>query len=73
MMISKNAQKKKIKKIEKTKKSVNSREGVRKMFFDGASSCDGGGAGVLFVSLRPQIYSPFRASQDSYVSETHVV
>jgi hypothetical protein len=39
------------KKIEKTKKSVNSREGVWKMFFDGTLSCEGAGVGVLFVGL----------------------
>ena len=38
------------KKIEKTKKGVNSREGVWKMFFYGASSCEGQRAGVLFVA-----------------------
>jgi hypothetical protein len=40
------------KKVEKTKKNVNSREGMWKMFFDGASSCEGAGAGVLFVAPR---------------------
>ena len=38
------------KKIEKTQKSVNNREGVWKIFFDGASSCEGEGVGVLFVA-----------------------
>jgi hypothetical protein len=37
------------KKVEKTKKNVNSREGMWKMFFDGASSCEGAGDRVLFV------------------------
>jgi hypothetical protein len=58
MKISKNVQKKKIKKIEKTKKSVNSRERVWKMFFDGASSCEGEGTGVLFVEPRDEHVFP---------------
>jgi ribonuclease HI len=47
------------KKIEKTQKSVNSREGVWKMFFDGASSCEGAGVGVLFVAPGDEYVIPF--------------
>jgi hypothetical protein len=38
------------KKIEVSKKNINFRDGMWKMFFDGASSCEGEGAGVLFVA-----------------------
>jgi hypothetical protein len=48
-------------KIEKTKKSVNSRR-VWKMFFDGASSCEGERAGVLFVSPRDEYVIPFHTN-----------
>jgi ribonuclease HI len=37
-------------KIAISKKNINVREGMWKMFFDGASSCEGVGAGVLFVA-----------------------
>jgi hypothetical protein len=46
------------KKIEKMKKIVNSR-GVWKMFFDGASSCEGVGDGVLFVAPGDYYVIPF--------------
>jgi hypothetical protein len=45
-------------KIEKTNKKVNS-TGVWKMYFDGASSCEGVGAGVLFVAPRDEFIIPF--------------
>jgi ribonuclease HI len=47
------------KKIEKTQKSVNNREGVWKMFFDGASSWEGAGVGVLFFSPGYEYVIPF--------------
>jgi hypothetical protein len=47
------------KKIEKTKKGVNTKEGVWKMFFDGVSSCEGAGAGVLFVAPGDEYVIPF--------------
>jgi ribonuclease HI len=46
------------KKIEKTNKNVNS-IGVWKMFFDGASSWEGAGAGVLFVAPGDEFIIPF--------------
>jgi hypothetical protein len=49
---------KKKEKIEKTNKNVNS-VGVWKMFFDGASSWEGAGAGVLFVAPRDEFIIPF--------------
>jgi hypothetical protein len=45
-------------KIEKTNKNVNS-VGVWKMYFDGASSCEGEGVGVLFVAPRDEFIIPF--------------
>jgi hypothetical protein len=45
-------------KIEKTNKDVYS-TGVWKMYFDGASSCEGAGAGVLFVAPRDEFIIPF--------------
>jgi ribonuclease HI len=45
-------------KIEKTNKNVNS-TGVWKMYFDGASSCEGAGVGVLFVAPRDEFIIPF--------------
>jgi hypothetical protein len=47
------------KKIEKPKKSVNIREGVWKMFFNGASSCEGERTGVLFVAPGDEYVIPF--------------
>jgi hypothetical protein len=47
------------KKIEITKKNVNVREGMWKMFFDGASSCEGAGVGVLFVAPCDEYVIPF--------------
>jgi ribonuclease HI len=51
-------QKKKNQKIEKTNKNVNS-VGVWKMYFDGASSWEGAGAGVLFVAPGDEFIIPF--------------
>jgi hypothetical protein len=47
------------KKVEKTNKSVNSRAGVWKMFFDGASSYEGAKDGVLFVVPGDDYVIPF--------------
>jgi hypothetical protein len=47
------------KKVEKTKKNVNSREGMWNFFFDGASSCEGVGDGLLFVAPRDDYVIPF--------------
>jgi hypothetical protein len=47
------------KKMEKPRKSVNSREGVWKMFFDGASSCEGIRDGFLFVAPKEDYVIPF--------------
>jgi hypothetical protein len=47
------------KKMEKPQKSVNSREGVWKMFFDGASSCEGIRDGFLFVAPKEDYVIPF--------------
>ena len=47
------------KKIEFSKKNINFRDGMWKMFFDGASSCEGVGVGVLFVALGDEYYIPF--------------
>ena len=44
-------------KIEKTNKNVNS-TGVWKMYFDGASYCEGVGAGVFFVAPRDDFIIP---------------
>jgi hypothetical protein len=46
------------KKIEKTNKNVNS-VGIWKMYFDGASSWEGVGAGVLFVAPGDEFIIPF--------------
>jgi hypothetical protein len=46
------------KKIKKTNKNVNS-VGVWKMYFDGASSREGAGAGVLFVAPGEEFIIPF--------------
>ena len=42
-----------------TKKNVNVREGMWKMFFNGASSCEGEGVGVLFVAQGDEYVIPF--------------
>jgi hypothetical protein len=47
------------KKIETTKKNVNVREGMWKMFFDGASSYEGAGVGVLFMAPGDRYVIPF--------------
>jgi hypothetical protein len=47
------------KKIEITKKNVNVREGMWKIFFDGASSCNGARAGVLFMAPGDEYVIPF--------------
>jgi ribonuclease HI len=39
--------------------SVNIREGMWKMYFDGASSWEGAGAGVSFVAPNDEYYIPF--------------
>ena len=46
-------------KIEISKKNINVREGMWKMFFDGASSCEGAEAGVLFVVVGNEYVIPF--------------
>jgi ribonuclease HI len=46
-------------KIEISKKNVNVREGMWKMFFDGASSCEGVAVGVLFLALGDEYVIPF--------------
>jgi hypothetical protein len=45
-------------KTKKTAKNVYSTR-TWKMFFDGASSCEGAGAGVLFVALENEFIVPF--------------
>jgi hypothetical protein len=47
------------KNVEKKKKNVNSREGILKTFFDGASSYKGAGDGVLFVAFDNEYIIPF--------------
>jgi hypothetical protein len=47
------------KKIEFPKKNINVREGVWKMIFDGASSCEGASVGVLFVAPSDEYVIPF--------------
>jgi len=48
-----------MKKIETPKENVNIRDGMWKMFFDGASSWEGEGAGVLFVAPNDEYYIHF--------------
>jgi hypothetical protein len=43
---------------KKTNKNVNS-VGVWKMYFDGASYCEGAGAGLLFVAPGDDLIIPF--------------
>jgi hypothetical protein len=38
---------------------MNFRDGMWKIFFDGASSCEGARAGVLFVAPCDEYYIPF--------------
>ena len=45
-------------KIEKTNENVN-KIGVWKMYFDGATSCEGEGVGVLFVEPGDDFIIPF--------------
>jgi hypothetical protein len=47
------------KKIEISKKNMNFRDGMWKIFLDGASSCEGEGDGVLFVAPGDEYYIPF--------------
>jgi ribonuclease HI len=46
-------------KIEFSKKNINFRGTMWKMFFDGASSWEGAGTGVLFVAPGDEYYIPF--------------
>jgi len=46
-------------KTELAKKNVNIRDGMWKIFFDGASSWEGSGARVLFVAPSGEYYIPF--------------
>jgi hypothetical protein len=47
------------KKLDFSKKNINFRDRMWKMFFDGASSCKGEGVGVLFLALGNEYYINF--------------
>jgi hypothetical protein len=46
-------------KVKISEENVNIREGMWKMYFDGASSWEGAGVGVLFVAPNDEYYIPF--------------